>query len=38
VVVFGPGDIGDAHTKAESVDLRQVEQAVAVLVKLALGK
>jgi len=36
-VVFGPGDIHDAHTKNESVDLRQVEQAVQVLVKLALG-
>jgi acetylornithine deacetylase/succinyl-diaminopimelate desuccinylase-like protein len=34
-VVFGPGDIAQAHTKDEWVDLRQVEQAAEVLYRFA---
>jgi len=30
-VVFGPGDIAQAHTEAEFIDLRQLEQAVAII-------
>ena len=36
-VVFGPGDIAQAHTKDEWVDLRQVEQAAEVLYRFACG-
>jgi acetylornithine deacetylase/succinyl-diaminopimelate desuccinylase-like protein len=34
-VVFGPGDIAQAHTRDEWVDLDEVEQAAAILVRLA---
>jgi acetylornithine deacetylase len=34
-VVFGPGDIAQAHTKDEWVELAQVEQAVEVLFRFA---
>jgi acetylornithine deacetylase len=34
-VVFGPGSIDQAHTDNEWVDLREVEQAVPILVRLA---
>jgi acetylornithine deacetylase/succinyl-diaminopimelate desuccinylase family protein len=34
-VVFGPGDIAQAHTRDEWVDLDQVEQAAAILYRLA---
>ena len=37
VVVFGPGDIQDAHTKDESIDLKQLESATAILRNFALG-
>ncbi len=33
-VVFGPGDIKDAHTSTESVDLSQVESATRILERL----
>ncbi len=33
-VVFGPGDIKDAHTSTESVDLSQVESATNILERL----
>ena len=34
-VVFGPGDIQQAHTKDEWVDLQQVEQAARILFRFA---
>jgi acetylornithine deacetylase/succinyl-diaminopimelate desuccinylase family protein len=34
-VVFGPGDIAQAHTRDEWVDLAEVEQASAILYRLA---
>jgi acetylornithine deacetylase len=36
-VVFGPGDIAQAHTCDEWVDLQQVEQASEILYRLACG-
>ncbi len=30
-VVFGPGDIAQAHTESEFIDLRQVDRAVAII-------
>jgi acetylornithine deacetylase ArgE len=36
-VVFGPGDIAQAHTRDEWVDLAEVEQAAAILYRLAAG-
>jgi acetylornithine deacetylase len=36
-VVFGPGDIAQAHTKDEWVDLRQVESAAEILFRFACG-
>lgn len=36
-VVFGPGNIAQAHTKDEWVDLRQVESAVEILFRFACG-
>jgi acetylornithine deacetylase len=36
-VVFGPGDIAQAHTCDEWVDLEQVEQASEILYRLACG-
>lgn len=36
-VVFGPGDIAQAHTKDEWIELRQVEQAVEILWRLIVG-
>lgn len=36
-VVFGPGDIAQAHTKDEWVELSQVEQAAEVLFRFACG-
>lgn len=36
-VVFGPGDIDQAHTKDEWIELSQVEQAAEVLYRLARG-
>lgn len=36
-VVFGPGDIAQAHTSDEWVELAQVEAAAEVLVRLAIG-
>jgi acetylornithine deacetylase len=37
-VVFGPGDIAQAHTKDEWVDLAQVEQAAEILYRFACGR
>ncbi len=37
-VVFGPGDIAQAHTADEWVDLAEVEQAAEILYLLAAGK
>ncbi|MCU0704410.1 MAG: M20 family metallopeptidase [Fimbriiglobus sp.] len=37
-VVFGPGDIAQAHTKDEWVELAQVEQAAEVLFRFACGR
>ncbi|OWK41580.1 M20 family metallopeptidase [Fimbriiglobus ruber] len=37
-VVFGPGDIAQAHTKDEWIDLPEVERAVEVLYRFACGK
>lgn len=34
-VVFGPGDIAQAHTRDEWIELAQVEQAAAILYRLA---
>jgi acetylornithine deacetylase len=36
-VIFGPGDIAQAHTRDEWVDLGEVEQASAILYRLALS-
>jgi acetylornithine deacetylase len=36
-VVFGPGDIAQAHTKDEWIELAQVEQAAEILYQLAQG-
>jgi acetylornithine deacetylase len=33
-VVFGPGDIAQAHTESEFIDLRQLNQAVAIIERL----
>ena len=37
-VVFGPGDIAQAHTKDEWVSLEEVEQASEILFRLACGR
>jgi acetylornithine deacetylase/succinyl-diaminopimelate desuccinylase family protein len=37
-VVFGPGDIAQAHTKDEWVELSQIEQAAEVLFRFACGR
>ena len=37
-VVFGPGDIAQAHTKDEWIDLAQLEPAAEILYRFALGK
>jgi acetylornithine deacetylase len=37
-VVFGPGDIAQAHTKDEWVDLSQLEPAAEILFRFAAGK
>jgi acetylornithine deacetylase len=34
-VIFGPGDIAQAHTKDEWLDLGELEQATAILLRLA---
>ena len=34
-VIFGPGDIAQAHTRDEWVDIGEVEQASAILYRLA---
>ena len=36
-VVFGPGDIAQAHTKDEWIDLAQLEPAAEILYRFALG-
>ena len=36
-VVFGPGDIAQAHTCDEWIDLAQVEAAAEILYRLATG-
>jgi acetylornithine deacetylase len=36
-VVFGPGDIAQAHTRDEWIELREVEQAAEILWRLAVG-
>lgn len=36
-VVFGPGDIAQAHTKEEWIELDQVERAVEILFRFACG-
>jgi acetylornithine deacetylase/succinyl-diaminopimelate desuccinylase family protein len=33
-VVFGPGDINQAHTESEFIDLHQLDQAVAIIERL----
>ena len=33
-LVFGPGDIAQAHTESEFIDLRQLDQAVAIIERL----
>jgi len=38
VVVFGPGDIAQAHTKDEWIDLSQLEPAAEILFRFACGK
>ena len=38
VVVFGPGDIAQAHTKDEWIDLTQLEPAAEILFRFACGK
>ena len=38
VVVFGPGDIAQAHTKDEWIDLAQLEPAAEILFRFARGK
>ena len=37
ILVFGPGDIAQAHTADEWVDLAQVEAAAEILYRLAAG-
>ncbi|MBX9583223.1 MAG: M20 family metallopeptidase [Gemmataceae bacterium] len=37
-VVFGPGDIAQAHTKDEWIDLAQLEPAAEILFRFAAGK
>ena len=37
VIVFGPGDIAQAHTKDEWVQLSQIDQAAEVLYRFACG-
>ncbi|MCI0702066.1 MAG: M20 family metallopeptidase [Planctomycetia bacterium] len=37
-VVFGPGDIAQAHTKDEWIDLEQLEPAAEILFRFACGK
>jgi acetylornithine deacetylase len=37
-VVFGPGDIAQAHTKDEWIDLAQLEPAAEILFRFALGR
>jgi acetylornithine deacetylase len=37
VVVFGPGDIAQAHTKDEWIDLAQLEPAAEILFRFARG-
>jgi acetylornithine deacetylase/succinyl-diaminopimelate desuccinylase family protein len=37
-VVFGPGDIAQAHTKDEWIDLAQLEPAVEILYRFACGR
>ena len=37
-VVFGPGDIAQAHTKDEWIDLSQLEPAAEILYRFACGK
>ena len=37
-VVFGPGDIAQAHTKDEWIDLAQLEPAAEILYRFAAGK
>ena len=37
-VVFGPGDIAQAHTKDEWVELTQVDQAAEILYRFATHK
>ena len=36
-VVFGPGDIRQAHTKDEWIELDQIERAAEILYRLALS-
>ena len=36
-VVFGPGDIAQAHTKDEWIDLAQLEPAAEILFRFACG-
>ncbi|MFN6051194.1 MAG: M20 family metallopeptidase [Gemmataceae bacterium] len=36
-VVFGPGNIAQAHTKDEWIDIHQLQQAVDILVDMVLG-
>jgi acetylornithine deacetylase/succinyl-diaminopimelate desuccinylase-like protein len=33
-LVLGPGEMGQAHTRTESLDLRQLEQAAAIYLSL----
>jgi acetylornithine deacetylase len=37
-VVFGPGDIAQAHTKDEWIDLAQLAPAAEILFRFAIGK
>ena len=37
-VVFGPGDIAQAHTKDEWIDLGQLEPAAEILFRFACGR
>jgi len=37
-VVFGPGDIAQAHTKDEWIDLAQLEPAAEILYRFAAGR
>ena len=36
-IVFGPGDILQAHTMDESIDLDQLERAVPILIETVIG-